>query len=132
MLLLFLFLGPIFRAFLTLIFIGTCFLLILSYLAVKVVILFNVTIFGEVLLLDFFFSLIFFCYVLTLYCVFDLYQNFFQVMAELILLKLELQSVRTIQLVVPFLFVFFFSPNISNTFFYILFSSLHSKKSSSL
>ena len=108
------------------------FLLILSYLAIKLVPFGRVTCFGNVLLLKTIFCLIFFVCVLIFSLIYALYRKSFQKWDELFLLKLELLLIQVVSQVLLYLFVFFFSPNIPNTFFYILFSSCHSKKSSSL
>ena len=78
------FLGPTFQALVTLMFLGSCFLLILSYLETNDVPFGRFTIFGVGLRLETIFSLILsfdFC---------DLYPVFFLVLVLLFLLKLEL------------------------------------------
>ena len=128
MLLLVLFLGPISLEFFTFMFLSSCFLLILSDLAVKVVPFGRVTIFGDTLHLSTIFSIIFFFSVFS--C--DLYRLFFLILVFLSHLKVARLWMLATQLVFPCPFVFFFSPNIPKTLFYRLFSSTHSKKSSSL
>ena len=97
---LFLLLGPTFLTFFTLMFAGSYFLLILSYLATKAVPFGKVTTFGVSLRLRTIFSLIscFSC---------DLYQIFFLILVLLLPLKLRRLQMLAARLVSPHPFVFF-------------------------
>ena len=128
-LLLFLFLAPIFLVFLTWIFIGSCFLLILWYPAVKVVPFDNVTILGVVLRLSTIFSPIS-LFFLVFFFAYILYQKFYLLLVLRPCLKQGQLSMLIVQLEYLYLFVFFY-PQYTKHLFYILISSTHSKKSSS-
>ena len=93
------------------------FLLILSYLAIKLVPFGRVTCFGNVLLLKTIFCLIFFVYVLIFSLIYVLYRKSFQKWDELFLLKLELLLIQVVSQVLLYLFVFFFSPIYQTPFF---------------
>ena len=115
---LFFVLGLIFLTFFTLMFVGFCFSLILSYLAVKVVPFGRVTIFWDFLRLSTIFSLIFF-----FFFYYDLYLLFFWILVLLFRLTLGRQKMLAAQLVfpqpfvfLPYPFFFFFPPNIPKAF----------------